>query len=123
MCCLKYATAIRYSNTNDMHMKNFSFLSLVALSLGVTLFACSQKQGVTQQSDEEPIHYKDEKHFKNVKQLTFGGNNAEAYWNFAGDKLVFQSDNKNWGLGCDQIFVLDLNKQQDSTKQFLLSIP
>ena len=39
-----------------------------------------------------------------MKQLTFGGNNAEAYWSFDGQKLTFQSDFKNWGADCDQIF-------------------
>lgn len=70
---------------------------------------------------DEPIHYPEEKHFKNVRQLTYGGNNAEAYWNFSGDKLIFQSDNKNWGLGCDQIFVLDTKTESDSTKKKLIS--
>ncbi len=52
----------------------------------------------------EVIHYPNEKHFKNVKQLTFGGNNAEAYWSSDGQHLVFQSDNPRWGVQCDQIF-------------------
>ena len=29
-----------------------------------------------------------EGHLKNLRQLTFGGDNAEAYWSFAGDKLI-----------------------------------
>ena len=40
------------------------------------------------------IHYPQEKHLKNIKQLTFGGDNAEAYWSFNGENLVFQSNNK-----------------------------
>lgn len=44
-----------------------------------------------------------ETHFKSLKQLTFGGDNAEAYWNFANDRLVFQVTNKAWGDSCDQI--------------------
>ena len=44
-----------------------------------------------------------ETHFKSLKQLTFGGDNAEAYWSFAGDKLVFQVTNQAWGDSCDQI--------------------
>jgi TolB protein len=92
------------------------------LTAAMVMWAChSNKETVATAITDEPIVYPQEKHFKNVKQLTYGGNNAEAYWNFAGDKLVFQSDNKNWGLGCDQIFILDLNKQQDSTKKTLLS--
>jgi len=47
-----------------------------------------------------------EKHLKNLRQLTFGGDNAEAYWAFSGKQVVFQSNNKAWGLGCDQIFTL-----------------
>lgn len=57
-----------------------------------------------------------EPHFRNLKQLTFGGDNAEAYWSFNSQHLTFQSNNKKWGLQCDQIF--DMNIQQalkDST--------
>ena len=43
-------------------------------------------------------------HLKNLRQLTLGGDNAEAYFSFDGQKLVFQSNNKEWGLECDQIF-------------------
>jgi Tol biopolymer transport system component len=32
------------------------------------------------------IHYPQEKHFRNVRQLTFGGNNAEAYFSPNGKK-------------------------------------
>jgi TolB protein len=34
----------------------------------------------------------EEKFLSNVKQLTFGGQNAEAYWSSDGSKLIFQSD-------------------------------
>lgn len=47
------------------------------------------------------------KYFKNIKQLTFGGNNAEAYWSFDDTHLVFQSDYAEWGINCDQIFITD----------------
>ena len=39
--------------------------------------------------ETETMHYESEKHFSNVKQLTYGGDNAEAYWSFNDDKLVF----------------------------------
>ena len=51
--------------------------------------------------------YPQEKNFKSLKQLTFGGDNAEAYWNFSDTKLVFQSNNPDWEVGCDQIFIMD----------------
>lgn len=44
--------------------------------------------------------------FRNVRQLTFGGENAEAYWSADGRKLIFQS--KHGPYPCDQIFTLDL---------------
>ena len=52
--------------------------------------------------------YEGEVHLKNIRQLTFGGDNAEAYWSFAGDKLIFQRTNENDGFGCDQIFIGDI---------------
>ena len=51
-----------------------------------------------------------EPHLKNLKQLTFGGDNAEAYFSFDNKNLSFQSNNKNWGLQCDQIFDMDIEK-------------
>ncbi len=46
-----------------------------------------------------------EEHLREVRQLTFGGENAEAYWSPAGDRLIFQSTRPPYG--CDQIFLLD----------------
>jgi TolB protein len=51
-----------------------------------------------------------ETHLKNIKQLTFGGDNAEAYFNSEGDQLIFQSNNPAWGLDCDHIFLMDIEK-------------
>src|SRR6476660_7119325 len=62
-----------------------------------------------------------ERHLKNVRQLTFGRQNAEAYFSFDGTKLIFQSTN-NWmgtsyaaskssgvsDLGCYQMSTMDL---------------
>ncbi|MBA3541453.1 MAG: PD40 domain-containing protein [Deltaproteobacteria bacterium] len=42
-----------------------------------------------------------EKHFRNMRQLTFGGDNAEAYWSFGGERLIFQTNHKPHK--CDQI--------------------
>jgi TolB protein len=51
-----------------------------------------------------------ENHLKNIKQLSFGGDNAEAYFSFNGKFLSFQSNNPKWGLKCDQIFSMDIKK-------------
>ncbi len=46
-----------------------------------------------------------EKHLRNIKQLTFGGENAEAYFSADGRKLIFQSTRD--GRECDQIFTMN----------------
>lgn len=48
-----------------------------------------------------------EKHLQNIKQLTFGGENAEAYFSFDGTRLIFQS--KRDQLQCDQIFSMNVD--------------
>ncbi len=46
-----------------------------------------------------------EKHLANVRQITHGGNNAEAYWSFDGRKIIFQSDTGS--NKADQIYIMD----------------
>ncbi len=47
-----------------------------------------------------------EKHLRNLRQLTFGGENAEAYWSNDGTKLIFQR--RDDPTQADQIYILDL---------------
>lgn len=56
-----------------------------------------------------------EKHLKNITQLTYGGDNAEAYFSFDGKYLSFQSNNKTWGVACDQIFDMDIKDAMKDT--------
>ncbi|EGT48441.1 CBN-TAG-10 protein [Caenorhabditis brenneri] len=53
------------------------------------------------------VHFDGEKHLANVKQLTFGGMNAEGYFSFDNSKLTLQAT--GYGTDCDQIYELDLN--------------
>src|ERR1700741_2273231 len=53
----------------------------------------------------DTLHYPEEVHLKNIRQLTFGGDNAEAYFSFDGKWLVFQKTNPKENIACDQIFV------------------
>lgn len=58
--------------------------------------------------EADSLRFAGEVHLRNVRQLTFGGNNAEAYWSPDGKQLTFQTDFA--GLhdqGCDQIFVMN----------------
>ncbi len=47
-----------------------------------------------------------EVHLRNIRQLTFGGENAEAYYAFDGTKLIYQA--RKPGEECDQIYIMDL---------------
>jgi hypothetical protein len=47
----------------------------------------------------------DERRFLHLWQVTFDGENAEAYWSHGGTRLCFQRRNEDQGLPCDQIFV------------------
>lgn len=53
----------------------------------------------------DTLHYPDEKHFKNIQQLTFGGDNAEAYFSFDSKYLIFQRTSPKDGIACDQMFI------------------
>jgi Tol biopolymer transport system component len=48
-----------------------------------------------------------EKHLRNIRQLTFGGENAEAYFSPDGTRLIFQSTRE--GHGCDQIYTMKID--------------
>jgi Tol biopolymer transport system component len=62
-----------------------------------------------------------ERHFKNLRQLTFGGDNAEAYFAADGKRVAFQSNNPAWGLQCDQIFYLVLDSAAPSHRPPMIS--
>src|SRR3989442_11666942 len=51
-----------------------------------------------------PPHAK-EVHLRNIRQLTFGGENAEAYFSLDGEKIIFQSTRDPYK--CDQIFTMN----------------
>jgi TolB protein len=49
----------------------------------------------------------DERHLRNVRQLTFGGENAEAYFSADGKRLIFQSTRD--GNAADQIYIMKID--------------
>ena len=69
----------------------------------------------------DTLIYKEEKHFKSIRQVTFGGDNAEAYWSFDDSKLVFQSNNPGWGLQCDQMFLMNAQETFMDSKPPMVS--
>ncbi len=56
-----------------------------------------------------------EKNLKNIQKLTFGGDNAEAYFSPNSSLLTLQINNPKMGMSCDQIYMLDLQNTPYST--------
>jgi Tol biopolymer transport system component len=96
------------------------FVLLAALLLFGWTIKPSENPNKKQQLPDT-LRYEKEVHLKNVRQLTWGGNNAEAYWSFDGKSLVFQSDYAQWGVECDQIFMLTVDKVRKGEKPVMLS--
>ena len=46
----------------------------------------------------DTLLYPEETHLSNIQQLTFGGDNAEAYWSYDGKYIVFQRTNTKEGI-------------------------
>ncbi|MCS7183350.1 MAG: hypothetical protein NZ869_09615 [Thermoanaerobaculum sp.] len=78
-------------------------------SLFLVLLGCALPQGQkpwTEGAKPRPGDPR-ESRLANLRQLTFGGENAEAYFSFDGKKLIFQSTRPPFA--CDQIFVMNAN--------------
>ncbi len=80
----------------------------VSLLLSGSLFAQEKKS----------LAYPDEKHFKNMRQLTTGGDNAEAYFGFDNEHITFQRTNPAEGMSCDQIFYGTITKKPTETFKY-----
>jgi Tol biopolymer transport system component len=93
---------------------NFPFASGLRCFAAPALFIGAALSTIAQ---VDSLRYPGEKHLANLRQLTFGGDNAEAYWSFDGSSLVFQSTRMEWGAACDQIYVLPLNADYRPTPE------
>ncbi len=71
------------------------------------------------EAPQDTLRYEQESHLKNIRQLTFGGNNAEAYFSYDNKFLVFQSDFAEWGVACDQIFYMPVTGHGDRPPKML----
>lgn len=80
----------------------FALFLLLVITLSASVFS----QGLSFQGED---------HLRNIKQLTFGGENAEAYFSSDGKQLIFQS--KRDDRDCDQIYTMNI----DGTDQKMVS--
>ncbi|HEX8353160.1 MAG TPA: hypothetical protein VF611_09690 [Pyrinomonadaceae bacterium] len=74
----------------------------LALFVGLSAGVFSAAQSPVNKSS--PVELPAEKRLRNVRQLTDGGENAEAYFSADGRSLIFQS--KRAGVECDQIYTM-----------------
>jgi TolB protein len=56
---------------------------------------------------DDPLRDQREVHLRHVRQLTFGGQNAEAYFSTDGKRLIFQSTRPPYQ--CDQMFTMNVD--------------
>lgn len=81
--------------------------TLFLLTASLLLAAPNVGTSNAAQNSATPLLLPDEKHLRNLKQLTFGGENAEAYFSSDGKQLIFQSTRE--GRGCDQIYTMNID--------------
>jgi Tol biopolymer transport system component len=76
-------------------------LAVLALASTLALAACARPAAPPPVPDHA---LPGERHLRHVRQLTFGGENAEAYWSFDGTELIFQTTRE--GRACDQEYAM-----------------
>ena len=80
---------------------------VIGLALGFILSTATTgaDEGAAPPPAVTPIERDDEPHLRNLRKLTAGGENAEAYWSPDGRELVFQATRD--GSQCDAIYRMD----------------
>ena len=74
------------------------------MKLSISMLLCSAALVAWPQTAAKP---QAERHLRNIKQLTRGGENAEAYFSPDGTHLIFQSTRD--GYPCDQIYTIKID--------------
>ena len=80
--------------------------ALIALILALILFNRFADEPLSASIYNNLLIQDGESHFKNFRQLTFSGENAEAYFSADGQSLIFQAHDGD--SLCDQIYIMDI---------------
>jgi Tol biopolymer transport system component len=107
----KFAPGILFQFMQNIVRNTLVITTLFAMATGCTQKPATQEPQVNADSlalAADSLRYPEEKHLRNVRRLTQGGNNAEAYFSFDGRHLVFQNDWAEWGNACDQIYTMPI---------------
>ncbi|MGD9897814.1 MAG: TolB family protein [Calditrichaceae bacterium] len=81
---------------------------LIMMSISFIMFSCGNSdQKSSSVADADTLRFAREQHLKNIRMLTFEGENAEAYFSFDEKRLIFQSAHGEYK--CDQIFTMNID--------------
>lgn len=90
-----------------------AFLLIAAVILTGAFYVKDQENNFHDSADS--LKFPGENHLSNIRQLTFGGENAECYFSPDGSKFSFQSTRD--GFQCDQIYAMNI----DGTNQRMIN--
>jgi len=89
-----------------MNRKIWLQAALIILVLFSVVYKQSKNEPEQALMNNDYLIQDGETHFKNLRQLTFSGENAEAYFSADGKKLIFQAHDGD--SLCDQIYIMDI---------------
>ena len=95
----------QFSVNNKLRIITFIMSTVFLLS------GCAITKEVMKKGEHEFVEH----HMKNVTQLTFDGDNGEAYFSRDGLKLIYQSNRE--GYACDKIWIMNI----DSSDKYMVS--
>jgi len=88
--------------------RSVEFAGIILLAAGAVGLLHGQATAPMKEKELPPLTTPEEqKHLKNVRQLTFGGQNAEAYFSSDDKQLIFQHQGE--GVPCDQIYTMPVD--------------
>ena len=76
---------------------------IFSLCMILVVAGCQFKHPESNRASALPV----ERHLKHVTQLTFDGDNGEAYFSGDGEKLIWQSN--RGGYSCDKIWTMNID--------------
>jgi Tol biopolymer transport system component len=90
---------------------SFKFVAAsIVPSAFVILAGCAGPTGGMRVVGDATLSFSEETRISNIRQMTFGGTNAEAYWSYDGRYLTFQHTGE--GAKCDQIFRMEVSSRK-----------
>jgi hypothetical protein len=98
-----HPAGIRRSNPPSVPVPLLRFLGCLAFGLALSF---APAIALAQPSAPESLLVTGETHIRNLRQLTFGGENAEGYFSFDEQRVILQSTRPPFH--CDQEYILDL---------------